>query len=294
MDINSENSQNNIQLRKLITKDLTDVLIRFALVIFLVFISLKIFSPFMGLMLWALILAVTLYPLQLKLARRLGGKQGRAATIIVLAGVLIVGGPTIMLSGSLVDFVQETHTSIKNDTFTLKRPPQSVAKWPVVGKKIYSVWQHAATDLPQFIKEHKAQITELSKSALGYATGFISGILQFIFSMIIAGIMLAWGKKGSEAMLEISYRIAGLKKGQALHKLITATFRSVSMGVIGVAFIQGILIGVGLVLIDFPLAGLMALVMLVLGIAQLPALIISLPAIAYLWYTGDSTVFSPP
>ncbi len=138
MDINSENSQNNIQLRKLITKDLTDVLIRFALVIFLVFISLKIFSLFMGLMLWALI----------------------------LAGVLIIGGPTIMLGGSLADFVQETHTSIKNDTFTLKQPPQSVAKWPVVGKKIYSVWQHPATD-------------------------FISGILQFIFSMIIAGIMLA-------------------------------------------------------------------------------------------------------
>ena len=34
--------------------------------------------------------------------------------------------------------------------------------------------------------------------------------------------------------------------------------------------------------------GLLALVVLVFGIAQLPALIITLPAIAYLWSTGDS------
>jgi len=42
----------------------------------------------MTLMLWAVILAVTLFPLHQKLANKLGGNQGRAATIIVILGIL--------------------------------------------------------------------------------------------------------------------------------------------------------------------------------------------------------------
>ena len=40
------------------------------------------------LMLWALVLAVALYPLHRSVAARLGGRQGRTATLIVVAGLL--------------------------------------------------------------------------------------------------------------------------------------------------------------------------------------------------------------
>ena len=48
----------------------------------------QIFSPFIGLMAWALILAVTLYPAHQKLARKMGGRQGLAATLLMLAGIV--------------------------------------------------------------------------------------------------------------------------------------------------------------------------------------------------------------
>ena len=47
----------------------------------------KVFAPFHGLMIWALILAVALYPLHQYLAAKIGGKQGLAATIVVLLGI---------------------------------------------------------------------------------------------------------------------------------------------------------------------------------------------------------------
>ncbi len=62
------------------------------------------------------------------------------------------------------------------------------------------------------------------------------------------------------------------------------------MGVIGVAFIQALLVGVGFILADIPAAGLLAIVVLILGIAQLPATLITLPVIAYIWWSGDSTM----
>ncbi len=47
----------------------------------------------MNMMLWALILAVTLYPLHQRFAVRLGGKQGRASTLLVLLGILLIVAP---------------------------------------------------------------------------------------------------------------------------------------------------------------------------------------------------------
>ena len=69
--------------------------------------------------------------------------------------------------------------------------------------------------------------------------------------------------------------------------LSVATIRAVAQGVIGIAFIQAILVGLCLLVAGVPLAGLLAIVVLVLGIAQVPALIVTLPAIAYIWMSGD-------
>jgi predicted PurR-regulated permease PerM len=91
-------------------------------------------------------------------------------------------------------------------------------------------------------------------------------------------------------MLKIIRRLSGPEKGDQLHMLSTATIRSVSMGVVGVAFIQALLLGVGFIWADIPAAGLLALVVLVLGIAQIPATLITIPVIAYLWWSGDSTL----
>ncbi len=48
------------QIRKVMAKDLTEILIRVGIVAVLVYLSLHILAPFVGLVLWGLILAVTL------------------------------------------------------------------------------------------------------------------------------------------------------------------------------------------------------------------------------------------
>ena len=280
------------QIREMIKKDLTDILIRVALVGFFVYMSLKIFNPFMGIMLWALIFAVIFFPMHQKLANKLGGNQGRAATIFVLCGILFIGVPTFMLSGSLVDFVQETHTKYSSETIQIKAPSPSVAEWPIVGKKVYEVWGQAAQDLPKLIKKLRPQLEGFAKGALEFAAGMAGGLLQFLLSMIFAGIMLAYGQSGSDAILKIINRLAGHKKGTSLHKLSTATIRSVAMGVVGVSTIQALVFGVGFIFIDLPGAALVALLVLVFGIAQLPAIIFTIPTVAYIWMTGDSSVMS--
>ena len=73
---------------------LLDVLIRAGLVFALAALCYRIFAPFLTLMVWALILAVAMYPLHQMLARRVGGKQGLAATLIALTGAILIVAPT--------------------------------------------------------------------------------------------------------------------------------------------------------------------------------------------------------
>lgn len=277
-------------IRKALSKDLMEILIRFSLIAFLVVMSVKIFSPFLALMLWAVILAVTLYPLHQRAAKRLGGKQGWAATVVVVSGLLLIGVPTAMLGGSTADFIHETHTAFENNTITIKQPPPSVAEWPVIGNKLHGLWSQAANDLPALLQKMQPQLGNFSKSMLSFVGGAASGMFQFLFSLIIAGIMMAFGQSGSAVMLKIIRRLTGPAKGEQLYQLSTATIRSVSMGVIGVAFIQALLLGIGFVWADVPAAGLLAILVLIFGIAQIPAVIFSIPVIAYVWWSGDSTM----
>ena len=115
---------------------------------------------------------------------------------------------------------------------------------------------------------------------------------MFLAALIIAGIMMAYGDSGSGAIQRIINRFTGSERGVHLQKLSTATIRSVAMGVVGVAFIQALLLGIGFVLADVPAAGVLAMIVMLLGIMQLPALIVSLPAIAWLWWAGDASTVS--
>ena len=90
-------------LEKLISRRMIDLFIRVGLIFFLVVYCYQIFKPFIGLMLWSVILAVALYPLHALIARKMGGKHGRAATVLVLAILLGVLVPTTLLAISFAD-----------------------------------------------------------------------------------------------------------------------------------------------------------------------------------------------
>lgn len=280
------------QPQQLWTKDLTEVLISVGIIAVLVYFSVMIFSPFLGLMLWGLILAVTLYPMHQGLARKMGNRQGGAATVLVLAGLLLIGVPTVMLGMSFADRVSEVHTGLQNDAIQIPPPPASVEGWPVIGEKFFALWNKASHDLPDLLHDNKQKLAEFSKKMLEMVASTAGGVFKFLGSLIIAGIMMAYGESGARAMSRIVCRLAGREKGPQLYSLSTATIRSVSMGVVGVAFIQALLLGLGFMAAGIPAAGVLAILVLILGILQLPAVLISLPAIAYIWWAGDSTMMS--
>lgn len=282
-------SANEATLRKWLSRDLMEVLLRVGLIVFLVILCARVFAPFANLVAWGLILAVALSPLHRRLARRLGGRQGLAATVLTLAALLLLGVPTVMLGSSFASHLQDVHASINDGTLAIKSPAPSVAEWPIVGKRVYRAWNAAATNLPGFIAQNQVTIKDLARRGLAAAASTAGALLMFLAALIVAAIMLAYGESGSHAIERVCSRVTDPVRGPRLQSLATATVRSVAAGVIGVAFIQALLLGIGFMLAGIPAAGVLALIVMFLGILQVPALLVTLPALAWLWMAGDGS-----
>ncbi|WP_413791136.1 MULTISPECIES: AI-2E family transporter [unclassified Pseudomonas] len=272
------------------SRSMLDVLIRAGLLAVMVFFCYRIFSPFLDLMLWAVILAITLYPVQIKLKNKLGLSDGYTATLLVLITLGILAIPTLLLGNSLVTSIQGVMTDIKADNLQVPLPPDAVANWPLVGKPLQQLWMRAATDLPALVQSYIPQIKHFSLSLLSKVAGFGLAFLIFVGSLIVAGFFMAYGERGHASAIQIVSRICGTTKGPKITQLCTSTIRAVALGVIGIAFIQMLLVGLGFVFMGVPGAGLLALAVLLIGIMQLPATLITIPVIIFVFSTeGAST-----
>ncbi len=269
------------------SSQLLDVLIHAGLVFALVALCYRIFAPFLTLMVWALILAVAMYPLHQMLARKVGGKQGLAATLIAIIGAVLIVAPSALLMGSLADSVQEFVQGVQDNTLQIPAPRPGVEEWPVVGKKLYGLWSKAHSDLPALVQSMQPKVGDLAKTALGMVAGVGGGILMFLASFLIAAVIMAFGEGGAKSSQAIFARIMSPERAPEFVKLSTATIRAVAQGVIGVALIQAIAVGLTLLVAQVPLAGVLAVIVLVLGIAQIPAVLVTVPAIIYIWSSGD-------
>ncbi|OUL77671.1 AI-2E family transporter [Paraburkholderia hospita] len=273
-----------------LSRQLLDVLIRAGLVAVLAIFCFRIFAPFLNLMVWALILAITLYPLQVRLRRSLAGKDGLIATVIILCAFVVILVPTYLLGVAVASSIERAMAIFRSGSFQIPPPDQSVAAWPLIGRRIYDFWTQASTDLTGLAQKFAPQLKEAGLAILGTVTGLGAGLLVFFVALIVAGIFMAHGEKGYQSSVQIASRISGPENGQQIADLCTSTIRAVAQGVVGIAFIQMLLIGIAFIVMGIPGAGLLALAVLLIGIMQLPATLITVPVIIFVIVTqGVST-----
>ncbi|MBD9677836.1 AI-2E family transporter [Pseudomonas sp. PDM18] len=288
--------QPGFKLDGALSQGMLDILIKAGLVAALVIFSFEVFQPFLELMLWSVILAVTLYPVLRWVKARTGLKDGHAATLIVLFVLLVLIAPIYLMATSIADSVDSVGAILKSGTLSVPAPSPSVAEWPLIGPRVYDFWLAASHSLSDVLRTLVPNLKDAGRMLLGAAASAGGAFLLFIGAIIISGIIMAFGEMGTIAAQRIALRISGAERGVHIAALCTATIRAVALGVIGIAFIQMLLIGIGFVIKGVPGAGILALIVLVLGIAQAPASLITLPVIIYVLstegFTGTTLVFA--
>lgn len=279
-----DDKQNREMLRRTI-----EISIRLSLIAALVYWCFLIFLPFLMPVLWGIIIAVALNPWFLRLTSLLGGRRKVAVTLFILVGLggLIV--PAFLLSESFFDGIRWLSASVDKDAVHIPPPPAQVEAWPLIGGWVHEVWTHASQDLEQTLERFAPQLKAAGAWLLSTLIGSGVAYLMTLVAIVIAGLMLAHAEGGGKTAQNVGARLGG-EQGKAAVDLAVKTIRSVAAGVVGVAAVQSVMSAIGLVLIGIPAAGLWAVLILILGVAQLPPLLILGPAVVYVFATSDSTV----
>jgi predicted PurR-regulated permease PerM len=263
--------------------------IHIGLVVLLLYWCFKIGQPFIETIVWGILIAVAIHPGYDRLKSALGGRGRLTATLITLFALIVMLVPTYLLSDSLINAVQEYSASIHKGTLSVPPPPESVRSWPFIGEPLHTFWSLASNNLVAALSKITPQLKKFGIPLLSTAAGAGVGILKFVVSIIIAGVLLANAVGGGRAARAIATRLTG-KQGTKVVELAVATVRSVTLGILGVALIQTILAGLGFLAAGVPGAGLWALLVLILAVVQLPTILILGPIIVYVFATSSTVI----
>jgi predicted PurR-regulated permease PerM len=258
-------------------------------VLALIFVwSLSIIRPFTQIVLWGIILAVALYPLYLKLERRLGGRPKTAAVLITLVALAVLLVPSWRFFGRTIGEARAVAEKAEAGTVQVPPPPEGVRDWPLIGEPAYGLWSEASRNIDVTIERLRPEMASFGKWALRTLAGLAGTVLQFLVSTIIAGALLSSGEKSRAFSIKFASRLAG-PQGEEFVRLAVATVRSVFKGVLGIAVIQAALAAVGMLVLGVPGAMIWALLVMICTIVQLPAILVLGPVMVWAFATQSTT-----
>jgi predicted PurR-regulated permease PerM len=266
-----------------------DVFIRISVLGFILFWCFIFLRPFIGLVLWGTILAIAFNPIFLWLKSLMGGRGALAATVITLVCLGIIVGPVSLMAKVLAENAQSLAASIKAETLVVPPPPEQIKDWPLLGKPLNNIWQLASVNLKQALRILEPQLKDLATNLLAIAANVGLGLLQFILSIIIAAALMVNTRALNSKLTRFVTRLTPTQ-GQAFVQLASSTLRNVIRGVIGVAALQTLLIGIGLIGAGIPAAGLLTLLCLILTIIQIGPGLVVLPTLIFAWLTMNKLV----
>lgn len=268
-----------------------EFLIHIGLIILLVATSLMILAPFMIMLIWGVIMAIAQFPLFKTTENLLGNKKTLTAILFTIVGLIVIIIPSLILAESSASGYQNLLKGIEKGTLTIPPPTENVKEWPLIGEYLFSIWAQASNNLLDLLSKYNGQHSEQIKDFIGWLLKTLTSIgltfLQFIVSIIIAGVLLAKADMGTETAKKFAKRLVG-DNAENLINLIIRTIRSVVQGILGIALIQAFAAAILLIIFNIPLLGLWVLFVLILATVQLPPLLILGPIIIYVFSVQDT------
>jgi predicted PurR-regulated permease PerM len=273
------------------TSQAVDTAIRIGLLSLLLLWSLLIIRPFLIPIVWGIVIAVAGYPTYQRLCSRFRGRQVLASVVFSLLLFLAISIPAALLGGTLVEGAIGLAEQVREGQFRIPPPPPGLAEWPLIGAPVASYWTAAAENLQPTLIQLAPHLKEPAQWLAGFVAGTGLGLIQFVLAIAIAGVVLPHTERAAALAAGAARRISG-SRGLEFLSLAAATVRSVTRGILGVAFIQATLAGLGFLAVGVPAAGLWALVALILSIVQIGVFPVVIPVLIYVFFTADTVTFA--
>jgi predicted PurR-regulated permease PerM len=270
-------------------RDLTRTTLGVLFIGVLIVTTLWVLRPFIAPTIWATMIAVSTWPMLRWFEARLWGRRGLAVLVMSLLILMLLVVPLMLAIGTIVRHADDivAHAAMISG-MQVPPPPPWVANLPMVGEKAAQLWEQAAES------GSVGLITRLAPYADDIAKWFVSQagsvglvFVQFLLTVVLAALMYSGGERAALAVHRFAQRLAGVYGDDAV-TLAGQAIRGVALGVGVTAVIQAGLGGIGLAIAGVKFAGLLTAVMLLLCIAQLGPGLVLFPAVAWLYWSGES------
>jgi predicted PurR-regulated permease PerM len=267
--------------------DLTHTILAVLFIGILIASSFWVMRPFLMPLVWAAVIVVATWPLFEKLKAGLGGRHGLAVAAMAVGILLIIIVPITLAVVTIAGYVGDMSARVSSlSKLSQSAPPDWVSRIPLAGEKVAGRWRELAA---LSADDRAAAIAPFVKTAaqwfLAKAGSIGMAMLNFFLTVIIATILYANGATVRKGILAFARRLAG-QRGEDVAILAANAVRGVVMGVVLTALIQAGLGGVGVFVAGVPAATLLTAVMLMLCLAQLGPLLVLVPAVIWLYWSG--------
>jgi predicted PurR-regulated permease PerM len=218
-----------------------------------------VLRPFLSAILWAAILCFATWPLHELFLRWLRGRRNLAAGLMTTVLCLVLIIPFVLVGVTFTDSVGGAMKwlDIQKEEGVIP-PPAWVERIPLIGDRISQSWSELSEDPEPVISRWKPRLQAAGLWLLRHSLDLAQGVLQLIFSVLIAFFFYRDGEGLVAQLREGFQRISG-DQAQRLMDVTKTTVRSVVYGVIGTGLAQGIAAAIGFTIASVPSPMLLAL-----------------------------------
>jgi predicted PurR-regulated permease PerM len=269
--------------------DLTRNTLAAILVVGLIALCFWVLRPFLAASVWATMIVVATWPWLKQLERAFGNRRSPAVLVMTLGMLLLLVMPLwwaiSTISGrshDLITFGQDLVTK------GIPAPPEWVDSIPLFGSRLSDFWLKLSSGgFDSFIDYVSPYATATGKWMLSQFGGLGGMLLQFFLVVLIAAVFYSSGEQAAHMLRRIGRRLAG-DRGDGSIVLAGQAIRAVALGVGVTAILQTGLGGLGLVIAGVPFAAVLSALMLMLCIAQAGPSLVMFPAVAWMYWQGDT------
>lgn len=268
--------------------DLPQIVFSLLFVSMLITASFWVVQPFILGFAWASMVVIATWPLMIKIQGWLWGRRGLAVAAMTLLLVLVFVIPIALLVNSLIENSSPVIAWISAGRIQMPEL-QWLKEIPMVGHKLFSAWHN-------LVAGGGSAIMAKIQPYIGRTTGFFFAqaghfgrFMLHLGLMLLFSILLYWrGEQVARGIRHFAFRLAS-RRGDAAVLLAGQAIRAVALGVVVTALVQGVLGGIGLALSGIPYATILTVLMILSCLVQLGPLVVLIPAIIWLYWSGDTT-----
>jgi predicted PurR-regulated permease PerM len=270
-------------------RDLTRILLSVLALGGLIGGSLWILTPFLGSIIWATAIVVATWPLMRMVQKRLWGRRSLAVAVMTVGLLSLLIVPFTLALGAIVSNSAGIEDWAKSlATFRVPPPPAWIESLPLVGGKVSQAWGDlAARGLEGIVSIASPYIGSITQWFISRIGGIGVVLVQFLLTVAISAVLYAQGEFAADRVKRFTRRLAG-PRGERVVSLAGQAIRGVALGVVVTALVQAVAGGICLAIAGVPFASILTAVMFILAIAQIGPFPVLLPAIAWLYWGGNT------